>query len=121
MINLVIILISLATISFILLPLLKLRHTSFVTPSILEEIRNIERRIETSYREIETLMSDHDAGNINDEQFENKISDSKLETAILLKQRDDLISNRERVIGEINQEISEPKTEPVEIDQERKL
>ena len=120
MINLVIILISLATISFILLPLLKLRHTSFATLSILEEIRNIERRIETSYREIETLMSDHDAGNINDEQFEKMILDSKLETAILLKQRDDLISNRERIIGKIQQEMSGPQTESVQVDQERK-
>ena len=120
MINLVIILISLATISFILLPLLKFRHTASTTLSVLEEVQNIEKRIETSYREIETIMADHDSGTINDEQFEKMILDSKLETAILLKQRDDLISFRERIIGKIKQEISGPQTESVQVDQERK-
>ena len=120
MINVVIILISLATISFILLPLLKFRHTRSTTISIAEEIQNIDQQIATGYREIQTLVSDHDAGNINDEQFEKMISDSKLETATLLKQRVTLISNRERVIGEIRREIAESKTKPMEVDQERK-
>ena len=120
MINIIVILISLASIAMILFPLLKFKYNPYFIIKQQGQLEDIELQIETSYREIQILIDDHNTDNIDDEQFDIMISASKLETALLLKQKNDVILNRHKITESIKQEIAESRIAATNVKLERK-
>lgn len=106
MTNIIIAFISLISIVFVFIPLFKLKNSIGIETIAQDQIDNISNQLESIYEEIKNTITDHNLGNIKEDEFENGIRDYRIQAALLLQRKELLMSEIYINLQEIDAKVA---------------